>query len=157
KFGAKQLKGDINTTAIDEDSGLAASRVNSNVLWTHNDSGDTSRVFAINTNGQLLGTYNLWFDYAAGKRVPAHDYEDIAIGPGPTAGRSYFAVPDIGANHSPGSSVRVYRSLDPRVPTAANPPVPGKAPTINVSGVQEFNLRYCDVVNGVKQHCSVNA
>lgn len=156
-FGAKQLKGDINTTLIREDSGLAASRVNTNVLWTHNDSGDTSRVFAINTNGKLLGTYNLWFDYAAGQRVPAHDYEDIAIGPGPSAGKSYVYVADIGDNSSSRSSVQVYRFLEPTVTTGLNAPAAGSAPTINVTGVQEFDLRYCDIVNGVKQYCSVNA
>jgi hypothetical protein len=37
--------GTIANASITEASGIAASRRNANVLWVHNDSGDTERVF----------------------------------------------------------------------------------------------------------------
>jgi len=45
EFGDRLDLGLINNDSLNEVSGLAASRKNSNVLWTHNDSGDESRVF----------------------------------------------------------------------------------------------------------------
>ncbi len=51
--------GILASDAIKETSGIAASRRVDNVWWVHNDSGDTARVFAINTSGQTLGEYAL--------------------------------------------------------------------------------------------------
>ena len=51
EFGDRLDLGLINNDSLNEVSGLAASRKNSNVLWTHNDSGDENRVFAIDANG----------------------------------------------------------------------------------------------------------
>ncbi len=45
----------MTNLAINEASGLAASRRNDGVLYTHNDSGDTGRVFAITTQGFTVG------------------------------------------------------------------------------------------------------
>jgi hypothetical protein len=42
--------GSITAPTIDEASGLAVSRLNDNILWVHNDSGDTARIFAIDRN-----------------------------------------------------------------------------------------------------------
>ena len=46
---------------IDESSGLIASRRHpgKDVFWTHNDSGDTARIFAVNSTGKLLRTVDL--------------------------------------------------------------------------------------------------
>ena len=63
--------GTLQLSAIDEASGIAASRTNPNVLWVHNDSGDSARVFAIHIDGTLLGTYSL-------SGASATDWEDIS-------------------------------------------------------------------------------
>ncbi|NLT76895.1 MAG: hypothetical protein GXX98_10255, partial [Planctomycetes bacterium] len=68
--------GIVRTPLIQEASGLVASRKNPGVLWVHNDSGDTARVFAIDTRGNLLGVCSV-------TGAKARDWEDIAIGPGP--------------------------------------------------------------------------
>src|SRR5215203_1068814 len=73
-FSAGVQTGTIQNSLITEASGIAASRMNSNVLWTHNDSGDSARVFAMTPAGTNLGTYSLT---GAG----ATDWEDIAVGP----------------------------------------------------------------------------
>jgi hypothetical protein len=65
--------GTVESSLINESSGIAASRENSDVLWTHNDAGDSARVFAMNTEGAHLGIYYL---SVAG----ATDWEDMAIG-----------------------------------------------------------------------------
>jgi hypothetical protein len=79
--------GTIQNSSINEASGIAASRMNPNVLWTHNDSGDSARVFAMTAAGTNLGTYSI-------SGASATDWEDIAVGPGPSAGAQYLVVPD---------------------------------------------------------------
>ena len=64
---------------IDEASGLAASRIHPSVLYTHNDKGDSSRIFAIDADsGNLLAELNI-------NNARNYDWEDIAIGGGPGA------------------------------------------------------------------------
>src|SRR5688500_19736049 len=45
--------GRIESNEITESSGLAASLCQSDVLWTHNDSGDDAFIFAINSQGKI--------------------------------------------------------------------------------------------------------
>jgi hypothetical protein len=59
-----------------EASGLIVSRRDPEILWTHNDSGDTSRLFALDRDGAALGTWS--FD------LPDSDWEDLAWGQTPT-------------------------------------------------------------------------
>jgi len=46
---------------VDESSGLIKSKryPNKDVFWTHNDSGDSSRIFAVDSTGKLLRTVNV--------------------------------------------------------------------------------------------------
>src|SRR6476660_5572829 len=81
--------GTIASNALAETSGIAASRRASGVWWVHNDSGDRARVFAIGNDGRDLGEFDL-----AG--AAAVDWEDIAVGPGPSAGTSSLYLADIG-------------------------------------------------------------
>ena len=53
------------------------------VLWAHNDSRGGANVYAINTDGVLVSSWNL-------EGVIALDWEDIAAGPGPVAGVNYL-------------------------------------------------------------------
>ena len=121
--------GTITASAITENSGVAASRLNTGVLWTHNDSGDSARVFAISTTGSLLETFNL----SGATNV---DYEDIAVGPGPIAGVNYLYVGDIGDNNADRTSIAVYRVPEPTVGS-------GQGTLTNIS---KINLVYPDGV-----------
>jgi hypothetical protein len=46
--------GKLNSEMIPESSGLAKSRVHDDVFWTHNDSGDSARLFAFDSKGHLI-------------------------------------------------------------------------------------------------------
>ncbi len=76
------------------------------MLWTHNDSGDRARLFALSSQGKLMGTVTL-------PAVEAKDWEDIALGPGKTAGEARIYVADIGDNARRRPSVFIHRIAEP--------------------------------------------
>lgn len=123
--------GTLQSRKINEASGMAASRKNPHVLWVHNDSGDSPRVFAIHTDGTLLGTYSL-------SGADATDWEDMAIGPGPVEGVDYLYLGDIGDNDEDRSDIKVYRVAEPVV-DANQAPV-----TTTLTGVETIVLQYPD-------------
>src|SRR5436190_12523295 len=63
--------GRIESKDVRESSGLAASRCQPNVYWTHNDSGDDAFIFAMDETGKDLGTYEV-------TNARNEDWEDIA-------------------------------------------------------------------------------
>src|SRR5215213_4949521 len=97
--------------AIDESSGVAASRRNPGLFWTHNDSGDGPFLYAFDRAGGKRGTWRV-----AGAR--AFDWEDMAAGPGPQAGQAYLYVGDIGDNDRSRREIVVYRVTEPVVTDA---------------------------------------
>jgi hypothetical protein len=109
-------QGTVTAAAVNEASGIAASRDNGSVLWIHNDSGDVARVFAIDTQGHLLGTYNIMQEGTT-TYATATDFEDIAVGPGPEPALSYVYVGDIGDNGAARANIGVYRIAEPAVYT----------------------------------------
>ncbi|MBM3128313.1 MAG: hypothetical protein FJ009_06710 [Chloroflexi bacterium] len=121
--------GNIQSALLNETSGLAASRKNSNVLWAHNDSGDSARVFAMDVQGRHLGIYNL-------VGVTALDWEDMAIGPGPVTGQDYLYLGDIGDNYRLRPSIVVYRVPEPTV-SATQTPV-----SVDLSDWDRLPMRY---------------
>lgn len=130
-FQGSFTTGVVLNGAINEASGLAASRSNPGVLWVHNDSGGQARVFAMDYQGHDLGYWTL---VGAVNR----DWEDMAIGPGPTAGVDYLYLGDIGDNNAVHASVKIYRVAEPVVSTMQTP----SAHTL--SGVGVIELTYPD-------------
>ena len=126
-----QNMGTVESVYINEASGIAFSGKNPGVLWVHNDSGDSARVFAMDIYGNHLGIYNLTGAGAA-------DWEDMAVGPGPDAGESYLYLGDIGDNSALRSSVTVYRVPEPEVSTSQSPV------NVNLSGTVSITLAYPD-------------
>jgi hypothetical protein len=126
------VAGQVETSALDETSGAAASRANAGVLWAHNDSGDTARVFAMTTSGHHLA----WFQLAGASAV---DWEDMAIGPGPQNGQSYLYLADIGDNAQARASVVVYRVPEPTI-DVQHPPADGQT----LTNVTALTLQYPD-------------
>ena len=53
-FTSGITSGTISNSAVTEASGIAASRFNPNVLWTHNDSGNPAQIFAFTSTGATL-------------------------------------------------------------------------------------------------------
>src|SRR3989441_942792 len=64
---------------VRESSGVAVSRAHRGVLWTHNDSGDDTYVYATDLAGTDRGVVRI-------RGARAVDWEDIALGPCPTGG-----------------------------------------------------------------------
>jgi len=95
----------IEAEAIVESSGLVASRAHPGVFWTHNDSGDVPRLFAIDASGALLGEFRV-----AG--ATHRDWEDIAAD---DAGHLFAG--DFGNNNNDRRDLVVYRIPEPD-PTA---------------------------------------
>ena len=112
EFAAGESVGVLESDLLREVSGIVASRRNSGVLWVHNDSGDVPQLYAIDTHGKLLGACVV-------PGAQARDWEDIAAGPGPEAGKHYLYIGDIGDNRACYASVRVYRVIEPQVDASA--------------------------------------
>lgn len=138
---ARGSVGKLPSPLLTEISGVAVSRKNSTaqtrLLWLHNDSGDTPRLFAVAVGAaapRLVATYNL-------TGVTADDWEDIAIGPVPGRSGDFLYIGDIGNNfdRSPRrTSIRIYRIPEPTVDL-------GKTDQqIDVAGAERIDLAYPD-------------
>ncbi len=99
--------GQLRIKAMNEISGIAASGINTDLYYIHNDSGDTSRFFAILPTGEVKST--VYFKGDSKEQYGVHDCEDIAVGPGPVKGKSYVYDGDIGDNGAERPYLTVYR------------------------------------------------
>jgi hypothetical protein len=109
---------------IVESSGLALSRRHPGVVWTHNDSGDEARLFAVGSDGQTRAVLRL-----AG--VEARDWEAVAAGRD-DRGRPALFAGDIGDNNGVWPEIAVYRVTEPAVLRDATVPA------------VRYRLRYAD-------------
>lgn len=105
-WGAPASVAALQLSAVDELSGLAASRARPGVYYAHNDSGDSARFFAFGEDGGALGTFNL-------PGATARDWEDMDLGPCP-AGTCVFGA-DFGDNAQARTLYRIYRVTEPAV------------------------------------------
>ena len=106
-FRVAKLLFNLKDTRIGESSGVASSAKTPGVLFTHNDSGDTARFFAVGPKGQTLVTFDI-------QTQGSVDMEDMA------AGRTYSRDPalffaDIGDNYRARPFVVVYEVPEPEV------------------------------------------
>lgn len=113
----------IQDSRITESSGLAASPLHPGMLWTHNDSGNSPRIYAIGKNGSTKAALTL-------SKEPNVDWEAIAAVRG-KEGESLIAVADIGDNDAQRSSVRIALVREPQ-----------KLRTATVTPVRVLQLRY---------------
>ena len=107
-YGAPVHLADLESKAIDESSGVVASRRNPDLFWTHNDSGDGPFLYAFDRRGETRGVWHVM-------GAKALDWEDIAAGPGAQPGQSYLYVGDIGDNDKDRREIIVYRVAEPAV------------------------------------------
>jgi hypothetical protein len=112
--------------AIGEASGMVVSQAHADTVWIVNDSGDSARMFAVNTvDGHTEGVVTL----TGARNV---DWEALAISAGRTPARLY--VGDIGDNDAQRSSVQVYVLPEPQQVSGATA----------VSDWAEYELTYPD-------------
>ncbi|TRX58692.1 hypothetical protein FNH22_12500 [Fulvivirga sp. M361] len=105
-FSRAESLGILTNDAINEASGLEASIKNPGLLWTHNDSGDTARIFLIHENGQDVKTF-----YLSG--LQNRDWEDLTLGPGPEKGENYLYIAEMGDNKAIHEYQYIYRFKEP--------------------------------------------
>jgi hypothetical protein len=124
----------LEDRAINESSGIVASRRNPGLFWTHNDSGDGPLLYAFDRKGKSKGRWLV-------RGAQAVDWEDIAAGPGPQPGVSYLYIGDIGDNGSERAYVTVYRVVEPSL-------TEGEASAGNnqhtTEPAEEIRLKYTD-------------
>jgi hypothetical protein len=107
---------------LKESSGLAISRTQPGVLWSHNDSGDGPNLYAIDVSGKLLAVFRV-------TGAMARDWEDIAAGPCPADGTapessaapsSCLFIADTGDNDQVRPDVSIYVVPEPRLSGAGS-------------------------------------
>lgn len=130
-FNRGMVLGRTPSPALPETSGLVESRRSPGTLWVHNDSGAGPRLYALSRTGTLQAVYDLL-------GAMAQDWEDLALGPGPSPGVSYLYVGDIGDNAAARDHVDVYRVAEPDI-RGASPTTP-----VSLTAVEHFTLRYPD-------------
>jgi hypothetical protein len=101
-----EVLGIVQSPAIAEASGIAASKALPGHFWTHNDSGNKPEVYLLDNKGQLVSTIHL-------EAVFNRDWEDIAEGPGPIPHKQYVYVGDIGNNVQVDLRTRILRFAAP--------------------------------------------
>jgi hypothetical protein len=90
---------------LPEASGIASSIANPGYIWSVNDSGNPAKVYLIDTTAHVKLTCKL--------PVDNRDWEEVAVGPGPDASKTYIYVGEIGDNNAAYDTKYVYRFEEP--------------------------------------------
>jgi hypothetical protein len=105
-FDRAEVIAHIASKDINESSGLAVSKCQEDVFWTHNDSGDGPFIYAFNSEGESRGTFRI-------KDVTAIDWEDIAVIK--TSAGCFLYIGEIGDNDRKRDSHFIIRMPEPAV------------------------------------------
>ena len=123
--GKGMVSGTVSHPALLEASGLTASAITAGVLWTHNDSGDSARIFALRTDATVAAEI-------AVEGASANDWEAIAAAP--FEGTPALYIGDIGDNLKARPNVTIYIVREPSL----------SPPPKSVSVMKRLDLTYED-------------
>ncbi len=118
-------------SSLRESSGVAASRRQEGVLWSHNDSNNENRIYAINLQGVELATFRV-------KDAENRDWEDIAIGPCPKRNGDCLYIADTGDNLHRRETVSIYVIPEPEISFSE------RGLLRDTEHIQKIDLRYED-------------
>lgn len=107
KFGKPEVIGKISSKEIEESSGLVNSRCNPDILWTHNDSGNSAHIYALDKTGKKLGTWKV-------TGAKNDDWEDIATIKN-KQGECFLYIGNIGNNVRTRNVFTIYKVKEPKV------------------------------------------
>jgi len=98
----------VASQVLAEVSGMAISHRYPGISWMHNDAGNSAALFAVDGDGQTVGT---WSILGAENR----DWEDLAAGPciQPDQPCTCLYLADVGDNDASRSSALIYRLPEP--------------------------------------------
>ncbi len=102
--GEPAARGGLANPKLTETSGIIASGTMPDVIYAHNDSGDSSRFFAVSRSGADLGIFKV-------EGAQNIDWEDMDRGPCPAGSCLYIA--DIGDNERERLAYTLYRMSEP--------------------------------------------
>jgi hypothetical protein len=105
-FAQPQPVGTLADPGLDEASGLVASRRNPGYLWTEEDSGNPNQIQLLNSDGHVVARFTL-------DGTTNHDWEDMAVGPGPVPNETYLYIAEIGDNDFLHPEKIIYRFPEP--------------------------------------------
>ena len=97
-------------TEVRETSGLARGRTNSDVLWTHTDSGNEPQLYALAADGTIRTRVQL-------PNLEVRDWEDIEAGNCGSENCLYLA--DIGDNAAVRRQISIYEVVEPALEARA--------------------------------------
>lgn len=121
----------IDTELISESSGLARSQKRDDVLWTLNDSGGATELYAITTEGRHIATLGI-------TGAPANaDWEDLVSYT--RDGVQYLLIGDIGDNSAFRPFITFYLVREPALAAA-----PTTVQALSVMPDNIYNLSYPD-------------
>ncbi len=115
----------VSPGQIDEASGMADSRSQPGNVWIHQDSGSPAELALLGYDGAVKGKTTI-------PGLTNRDWEELAMGPGPTEGTNYLYIGEIGDNNGQHATCQIYR-----VPEPANLQTP-------ITQVERINFRYPD-------------
>lgn len=125
----------LQDDAVNESSGLVASRTNQNVFWTHNDSGDGAFLYAFDKAGKKFGVWKI-------HHAKNEDWEDIAAYTDRQTGTSYLLIGDIGNNNLTRSESVIYKIVEPKI-VVSDANSSKKNPRL-IEGAQKIIVSYPD-------------
>jgi hypothetical protein len=128
-FGEPIDKGILENKDLTEASGLAASRQNKGLFWSHNDSKDANRLFLFDEKGKDKGTFYL-------ENAQNRDWEDIEMVT--IKNTPYIYIADIGDNDGKHEKKYIYRIKEPKI-TASQKPI-----IDTLRGTETFVISYPD-------------
>jgi hypothetical protein len=122
----------LKDSRIGESSGIAASIVNKDAFWTHNDSGDSAHIFLFNKSCEVIAIVNI-------KGVRADDWEDIATFK--RGDNAYILIADTGDNFRRRKTSILYIIREPLIPVNSEKK---ETLTIDVAPETVINFSYED-------------
>ncbi len=96
----------ITAPELNEISGLVASAMHPGVFWAIADSGGNAELFALNSLGEVINTFQI-------PQADNRDYEDIAIGQLTNDGPVYIFIADVGNNSGSNDILQIYAVEEP--------------------------------------------
>ena len=129
--------GKITDRNLGEVSGLAVSRINENILWVLNDSGNSSSVYALDAEGKLLSTLDI-------QGVSNNDWEDIASFE--YEGKSFILIADVGDNFAKRSKCFLHFIEEPDIKEISGSSSLAVNPSWSITYTYEDGPRDCESV-----------
>lgn len=130
--GLPTTTGQVANEEIVEASGIVASPSQAGILWTHNDSGDAPRIFAMGPSGEDIAEVAI-------TDAPLADLEDIAAAPCPDGSGPCLWLADTGNNRLDRDDLAIYVVEEPTIPAEGERPL-----SLSTRAKWRFSVQYPD-------------